>query len=177
MNVKNQLRAIERLDLKRVMANQKRYEDAAIQIVRTDPWIPITLGKLGELKFELSFAAAREIYRRTDKNLNAGELKMEDLQNMDILCTVLTCGLMTHQPELTEAQIEANLTLKHRIYYAHIIGKAMEATQPDLADMESIIAELKALSDNSEAELEAGDTSAPLPEIVPSPISGGPVEN
>lgn len=170
------VRKIQAFDLNGFKDKQKKYEESVQAIPKTDPWINIRFGDT-VLKIEFSFGAVREFYRESGKNINSGDLKMEDLNDMDLLFMVIKCGLRAHHPEITDEWLENALTMKHRLYYAQIISKAIEATQPDYDQLDAMMGDLKALTSGLEEEVEAGDTTAPLPEIVPSPISGPLADN
>lgn len=172
MDKQKALNLLKEVNLPSLKASQKRYEDSFQNIPQTDPWLLIKLGGK-EFKLEYSFGAVRELFRLTQKNINNGDLKLEDLNDMDLMVTVLLCGLHTHQPELGKEELESHLTMKHRMYYAHCISKAIEVTQPEFDQLEDVIGSLQEI----QAKLqEADDSNLPLPEIVPSPISGQAAE-
>lgn len=168
--VKQTISAINSLDLKGIKDKQAKYEASFMNIPQTDPWVPLVL-KGEEWKLEFSYEAAQSVLRLTGKNIFAGELRESDLANMDMLVGVLVCGLKTHSQDVTIEAIAPLLTLKHRMYYAHCISKALEVTQPDFAQLQDMLGDVQNMT-KALQDLEAGDTTAPLPEIVPSPISG-----
>jgi hypothetical protein len=174
MSTQAAINKLKKLDLTSINKKKVAYEQSFLNIPTTDPWVPITLGDK-TYKLEYSYYAAQVILRETGKNIFAGELTVDDLSNMETLVSVLVIGLQTHQSDLPVEDVEKRLTLKHRMYYAHCISKAMEVTQPDLSQMEAVLGEIKDLTEELQS-LEAGDTTAPLPEIVPSPIFGEPAE-
>lgn len=175
-NAQKLVKTIQAFDLKKFTDGKQKYKDSISRIPQTDPWAAITLKGQG-FKVEYSFQAVREFYRVSGKDISKGELRLEDLGDMDMLVQVLLCGLMTHQPDMTEETLLPLLTMKHRLYYAQVIVSAIEATQPDYDQLEAMVGDLQLLTASLEAGAEAGDTTAPLPEIVPSPISGQLADN
>lgn len=153
-----------------IMKRAQTFNTRMENICKTDPWVTIQLrsGDDAEIfKLEFSYGAVRKLFRATGKNLNNGEIDMTELSDMDFMCEVLAAGLSTHHPELEDTEKVASLvSMRHRVYYAHRIALAMQATQPELEDLNEIMADLDALKDD--------ESAGPLPEIVPSPTSGQP---
>lgn len=172
MKIPAGLNALRGVDLKAIKSKQAAFEHSFQNIPQTDPWVPLNL-KYQEFKLEFSFLAAQNIQRELGKNLFSGEITGADLANMDTLMTMLVAGLQVHHEGTTIGDIAPLITLKHRMYYVHCIEKAMEVTQPDYDQLQEVLDDIRSMTDKLET-LEAGDTTAPLPEIVPSPISGEP---
>lgn len=166
----SRLKAINKIDIGKLRERQSQFTASMENIPKTDPWVPIYFGTQ-LFKLEYSFGAVRNFFRETGRNLNTGDIQMEDLADMELMVAVLLAGLKTHHPELTGDDVADLISMKHRVYYAHTVVKALEATQPDMDQV------LDAVGDMQDAisKLEGTADETPLPEIVPSPISGGPV--
>lgn len=175
---KAKMKAVKAISVQRIKEQGDAYEKSIQNIPKTDPWVNITLGDT-DFKLEFSFKAVRDLFRSTGKNLNAGELRIDELKDPELLIKVLLAGLSVHNADLTEEDLVGRLTMRHRTYYAHVISKALEASQPDYLLLESVLGDLEELNNSlsGDDELEAGDTSAPLPVILPSPISGDGVDS
>jgi len=156
--------------VKSIMDGAKTFNQRIANIAKTDPWVEITLGGK-TFKLEYSFGAVRRVLQATGLNINAGEVQMDHLSDTDFMCTMLTAGLQTHNPELTEEIVADMMSMKHRLYYSERISTAIRATEPELVDLEELIGNLESATSDVE-----GDTSRPLPEIEDSPISGQPAE-
>lgn len=165
MPVPNALKALQGIDMKAIKGKQAAYDLSFLNIPTTDPWVPIKF-RDAEYRLEYSYLAAQEVMRLTGKNIFTGELKVEDLGDMQVLVGVLLCGLHTHQPDMTDAQLASLLTLKHRMYYVHCISKAMEVTQPDYDQLQDIIGDIQAMTTQLEAMGE--EKESPLEETQPS---------
>lgn len=163
---------ITKIDTKTFLQKAKAMEDKQRDIVRTDPWVYIELlnGRDGytKLKLEFSYGAVCDLYRDTGKNLQAGEINRDDLANMEFLAQMLFHGLTTWQPDVTLEKVQRMMAMKHRMYYVHTIGKAIEATNVGTEDMLELAAMVE------QAQSQEGEVAAelPLPEIVRSPLSG-----
>lgn len=159
---------------KSFLKKAQTFEGRIFELSKSDPWYPILLGSKDnerEYKLEFSFGAVRRLFQDTGLDISASDIQMDHLGNMELLLKVLTAGLSTHHPDITEEAVADLLNMRRRVYYAFVVSKAMQATQPDLEDIQELVNDVNSLQD-----MEEGDTSAPLPEIVPSPISGQPAE-
>jgi hypothetical protein len=99
-----------------------------------------------DFKFELSFKAAYATSSaQTGIDISSGALTNEHLGNTDTLLKPSSrAALRIHHLGLRRRRLSWTcLTMKHRVYYAHVIGKALEATQPDYAELEAVVAELQ----------------------------------
>lgn len=164
---------LKNIDFAKLRKSKEAYETSMLNIPTTDPWVPIKLGS-AEYQIEFGFKTVTDVFRKTGKDINAGEFKLEDFADRDLLVTVLTCGLQMHHEGIDEDFVMSQLTMKHRLYYATVLSKAFEATEPDQEYLYELSKQLKSATSD---ELEVGDTTAPLPAIVDSPVFGRSVED
>lgn len=157
--------------INKALTHARRFEQKIENISKTDPWVHIDMNGQPNMRLEFSFGAVREIFRSTGLDINAGDVGPNQLGDPDMLCKMLTAGLRTHHKQLMGEDAEEwtanHMAMKHRAYYQHKVMQAITATQPDLEDIEEMMAEAANVLGQEEAE-----QVSPLVEIVDSPISG-----
>lgn len=131
-------------NLARLTHAKDQFRERVGNIVKADPWVPLILrGK--EYKLEYSWGAVKDVYRKTGKNINAGEVTLRDLADPDFVCLMLRSGLLTHHSDEFGSKVleemEHYLTMRHMTYYTTTIQFALEAIQPDVDDLTRVLGE------------------------------------
>lgn len=123
---------------------QEEFRKQMFNVVKSDPWVPITLGDGVERKLEFSYGAVVDVYQQTGFNINAGDINPSDLSNLDLLVALIQAGLATHDPTIkgmTMEQFRNLIRMKHVNYYIFAVQEAITATQPDQEMLTRIMAE------------------------------------
>lgn len=133
------------VDLKSVRKAQEDAKNKVYEIVKSDPWVPITL-KDGTYKLEFSYGAVKDVFRRTGKNLQNGEVTPQDIGDLDFMIAMMLDGLKANHPAFEDMELDTfskKLSMRHMVYYAAMLNQALEAIQPDISDLERVYGELK----------------------------------
>lgn len=140
--------------LKRLVKAQQEVRNLAMRIVQTDPWVPVLIGGI-ERRVEYSWGAVKQAFRETGIVVNNGELDMSQLSNYDLLSKLLLIGLRhgTGAPfiEMTQETFDDLLNMKHMEYYKACLMSAIDATQPDLGEVQRIMGEIELPEDRQES--------------------------
>jgi len=120
----------------KIQGLRRKLDEAAFNIVKTDPWVPITL-KGEQFKLEYSYFAVKTMYQEAGMKLTDNGFDMALLSDPELLAKALMYGLVTHHPAFDAEAVERHINMRHRVYYANCIRKAIEATQPDLSDLDA----------------------------------------
>lgn len=154
---------------KMVKINEARaaLDAATFNIVKSDPWVPITLGGV-EYKLEFSYGAVVQLYQKYGIEASNPASILGLLKDPERVAEMLECGMTTHNP-MSLAAVKALMTMRHMEYYRFAIQKAMEGTQPDPAALEEFV--------NSLTSTDTEDAADPLAGTGISLSSGPSVEN
>lgn len=143
---------------------RKRLSNIGMNIVKADPWVPITLRDGTRYKLEYSFGAVLEVFRETGLNINLGQIQAHQILAQDVFPILLAAGLRTHHagdPLLVEdGLLLDHVAMRHMLYYAECISQALDAVQPDQEELDAILEELR---ENAKESVDAP--------LVPMPIS------
>ncbi len=164
--------------LKRMLEVRSRFDDLALNILKVDPRVSITLRREGTdvgYFLEYSLGAVIEIFKSTGINLNTTQITPDQIANPGVFGSLLLEGLRTCQPTVFAAYDDVSVlklaSMRHMTYYTVCISKALEAIQPDQLEMAEIMEEMKEAQESDPLPLmSTSSSSGPDVDILDAPI-------
>jgi len=159
----------------KVKTLRKRMNSLGMELLKVDPWVPITLGDDKEYRLEYSYGAAIEVFKETGKNINLLEISSLDLGNPEVFPVLLFAGLHTHhEGEFTDVNdLLQVVRMRHLVYYITCIATALDAAQPDRDEVDDLAQQLKEVMEEEPelplAQMNTFSDSGPSVEISDAP--------
>ena len=118
--------------------NKAQTEESRRRLEETfklDPIVPIKL-KGNNYTLEFNNFAVKEVMKQTGFNIMAKSFGMSEMENPEILGSLLFQGLLTNHPDLTQDSVDKLFTYRHYPYILERLRMALTLFMPDISDLQ-----------------------------------------
>src|SRR5476649_120824 len=123
---------LARVDAKRAAEIRK---ERIAQLFQLDPVVMITL-KRNDYTLEINNWAVKGVLKDTGVNLMSTGFGVAQMQDPEVMGSILYWGLKTHHPDLQQEDVDKLYSYRH---YAYVLGQlrtALDLFLPDMSDVE-----------------------------------------
>jgi hypothetical protein len=129
------------------LAKAKRgaYRSAIRETLTISPTVEVEFRDGQKFQLEFTLKTAMDFFKDTGKNIAQGELRGEDLEDLDMLVKVLWYGMAANQSSTrpTQEELLGLISLRRIPYYQMMVSDALEAILPDTALVKRLEMEMK----------------------------------